>query len=168
MRNGGGGGRGGRDEKVLRSVRLFSLTTVEQNGLKLWGSGAFFLPPQGMYYPVSVDRYSLFSPASAHKYIFIRLVFSRLFIIFSFHLWKIHFLIVTTSRSELLLCIVTSFSLMHCAFDKLNLKCEMPAFKNGHCPSVFMDSIVSLWFWKGFPVVDCIKRERLLIWGYVC
>lgn len=32
---------------------LFSRTTVEQNGLKLWGSGAFFLPPQGMYYPVS-------------------------------------------------------------------------------------------------------------------
>lgn len=30
---------------------------MEQNGLKLWGSGAFFLPPQGMYYPVS---YTLF------------------------------------------------------------------------------------------------------------
>lgn len=34
---------------------LFSCTTVEQNGLKLWGSGAFFLPAQGMYYPVSVS-----------------------------------------------------------------------------------------------------------------
>lgn len=26
---------------------------VNTNG-KLWGSGAFFLPPQGMYYPVSI------------------------------------------------------------------------------------------------------------------
>lgn len=34
---------------------LFSRTTVEQNGLKLWGSGAFFLPPQGMYYPHMVQ-----------------------------------------------------------------------------------------------------------------
>lgn len=24
---------------------------------KLWGSGAFFLPPQGMYYPVSTSSY---------------------------------------------------------------------------------------------------------------
>lgn len=36
----------------------FSRTTVEQNGLKLWGSGAFFLPPQGMYYPVSVSVFN--------------------------------------------------------------------------------------------------------------
>lgn len=28
---------------------------MEQNGLKLWGSGAFFLPPQGMYYPHMVQ-----------------------------------------------------------------------------------------------------------------
>lgn len=44
-----GGGR-----RWCGATDLFSCTTVEQNGLKLWGSGAFFLPPQGMYYPVSV------------------------------------------------------------------------------------------------------------------
>lgn len=38
----------------------FFRATVEQNGLKLWGSGAFFLPPQGMYYPVSWHRSTRF------------------------------------------------------------------------------------------------------------
>lgn len=54
-------GTTGAEEEERRARRgrrygvldLFSRTTVEQNGLKLWGSGAFFLPPQGMYYPVS-------------------------------------------------------------------------------------------------------------------
>ncbi|RVE50106.1 hypothetical protein evm_005312 [Chilo suppressalis] len=31
---------------------IFVQHKVNTNG-KLWGSGAFFLPPQGMYYPVS-------------------------------------------------------------------------------------------------------------------
>jgi len=54
-RRGGGGGYGGGEGGGRRwcgATDLFSCTTVEQNGLKLWGSGAFFLPPQGMYYPV--------------------------------------------------------------------------------------------------------------------
>lgn len=49
-----GGGEGGGTRRWCGATDLFSCTTVEQNGLKLWGSGAFFLPPQGMYYPVSV------------------------------------------------------------------------------------------------------------------
>lgn len=44
----------GRGEAVT-SDGFFFRTTVEQNGLKLWGSGAFFLPPQGMYYPHMVQ-----------------------------------------------------------------------------------------------------------------
>lgn len=41
-----------RGEEILDLYSRFN--TVDQNGLKLWGSGAFFLPPQGVYYPVSL------------------------------------------------------------------------------------------------------------------
>lgn len=54
---------------------LFSCTTVEQNGLKLWGSGAFFLPPQGMYYPVSFFTF-LYFLADENNPTYARLPFS--------------------------------------------------------------------------------------------
>lgn len=44
---------------------------MEQNGLKLWGSGAFFLPPQGVYYPVSLNHLSFFSYKYTYTYVYI-------------------------------------------------------------------------------------------------
>lgn len=48
---------------------IFVQHKVNTNG-KLWGSGAFFLPPQGMYYPVSILlNYLLRSGRKVRKFI---------------------------------------------------------------------------------------------------
>ncbi|GAB0097941.1 hypothetical protein DMENIID0001_136300 [Sergentomyia squamirostris] len=45
------------------NTRIFSSRSDDTEGIKLWGSGAFFLPPQGMYYPTSLQIHRI-SPHS--------------------------------------------------------------------------------------------------------